>query len=77
MRHIYTQHTYLFGKSGPKNKKMTVQAVIWCLKLVTKIFGKSRNIKQHWTRPEKFDICFYIGFECYCQKLIFVGETGY
>ena len=35
--------------------------------------GKYKNIKQNWERPEKFDFCFCVSFESYCQKLVFGG----
>ena len=34
----------------------------------------SKKVKQNWTRPENFDICFSISFDHYCEKLIFVGR---
>ena len=38
---------------------------------------QNKKIKQNWTRPENFDICFYVSFYCYCQKLNYGGETGH
>ena len=40
-------------------------------------FRKIRKIKQNWTRPETFDICFYVRFHSYCQKFIFRGDAGH
>ena len=42
-----------------------------------KYFVKRKKIKQSWTRPKYFEICFYISFDCYCQKLIFGREIGH
>ena len=41
---------------------------------MTKYFPKSKKMKQTWTRPENFDICFWISFDRYYQKIIFGGE---
>ena len=49
--------------------------VIFYLQSVTKYLANSKKIKQNWTRPEKFDICFCISFDCYFQKVVFGGET--
>ena len=39
---------------------------------------KGKNIKQNWPRQENnFDICLYVSFDCYCQKLIPGAETGH
>ena len=39
---------------------------------------KGKNIKQNWPRQENsFDICLYVSFDCYCQKLIAGAETGH
>ena len=42
----------------------------------TNILAKSRKIRQNWTRPESFDIPFYVSLNHQCQKLISGGETG-
>ena len=52
-------------KIGPKRKGPQAG-----LQAVTKYLAKSKKIKQNWTRLEYFDICFYVSFDCYCQKLI-------
>ena len=36
---------------------------------------KIKEIKENWTRPENFDICFCVSFDRYYQKLIFGGQT--
>ena len=56
-----------------KNKFQLVQGI----KLVTKYLTKSKNIKQNWTRPERFDVWSCICFDCYYQKLVFGGDTGH
>ena len=40
-----------------------------------KYFGKSKKIKQNWTRPENFDIRFSVIYGNYCQILVVGGET--
>lgn len=46
------------------------------LQSVTARVSKSKKkIKKNWTRPEKFDLCFCVTFNRYCQKLIFEGEA--
>ena len=47
------------------------------LQSLTKYFAKGKKVKQNWARPENFDICFCVSFDCNCQKLIFGWETGY
>ena len=42
-----------------------------------KYLEQNREIQENWTGQEKFDICFCVLFECYCQSLICWRETGY
>ena len=44
---------------------------------MTKYFDKSKQIKQNWTQPEKFDICFCVSSDRYCQNLNFWKGTGH
>ena len=41
---------------------------------LTKYLLKSKEIKQNWTRPGNFDICFWIIFNHYYQN--FISEKG-
>ena len=47
------------------------------LQSVTKYFVKSKKIKQNSLRPKNVDICFCLGFDWFCQKLIIGGETAH
>ena len=51
-------------------------AKVWFVRQsMTKYFARSKKIKRNWTRPEDLDFYFFIGFDCFFQKLIFGGET--
>ena len=39
--------------------------------------SNSEEMKQNWTIPKNFEICFCVIFDHYCQKITSYGETGH
>ena len=46
----------------------------WKSAIIKKYFAQSNKIKQNWTIPENFDICFWVSFDRNCQKWTFGVE---
>ena len=38
--------------------------------------GGDGGIQWNWSGQEKFDVYFWVFFDCYCQSLLSGGETG-
>ena len=74
--------TVLLGTSLPKisiHKKAlkTVETLnTWLLQSCAKCFEKDLEMKESYTKPNDFYICFWVSFESKHQRFISPGETG-
>ena len=48
---------------------------ILCLQSRKKYLEPIRELQQNWAGKEKFDIYFFVFFDCYCKSLISGRET--
>ena len=60
------------------NTHYTVQCVLLdrYSAIVAKIRDEKQKTKQNWKEVENFDICVFVIFGRYCQKVISGGKTG-
>ena len=72
---FYSSETNYLGHTWSYRLKTTFR--IWCLKSWTKYLAKNKEIYQNWTRLKKFDINFYVNFDCNCKKLTSEGLAGH
>ena len=61
---------------GLRRQSYLLNAFLFQQQLLIKRLSKRKKMMQNWTRPEKFDICLCVSYDCYYQKLILERRIG-